>query len=160
MPILEDLYQRQRDRQVELVPFFYSARWIGSILVAGANLAQNIQVQSDSHFLARYATITLYTAGEVVALATAPILANIFDTGSGRALTDQPQSIQNIFGGAAAAAGMGSLPFIYPEPWLIRASGVAQITLNNIGVTTYTTAIVSLIGMKVFKFGGGVPGDL
>ena len=36
MPLLEDLYQKQRARQVELPPFFYSTAFLASAVAAGA----------------------------------------------------------------------------------------------------------------------------
>ena len=98
--------------------------------------------------------ITTYTAGLVVSVATAPLLINVQDTGSGRNLFDNPMPIQNVCGGVAAAAGQGNLPFIWPEPWLIRAGGSAGITLNNLGAAAVVRADVSLIGFKIYPLNG------
>lgn len=155
MPLLEDLYQRQRMREVELLPFFYSSQFLSSVVAAGATITQNIPIQSDSHFVARYFTITAYTAGLVVATATPPLLCQFFDSGSGRTLFDNLQPIQNVLGGVAAAAGTGSLPFILPEPWLVRAGGTIQVTLSNLGAAAFNRVDVSIPGFKVFAFGGG-----
>jgi hypothetical protein len=160
MPLLEDLYNKQRSRAVELLPFFYSTSFQNSIVAAGATIAQNIPIQSDSHFIARYFTITAYTAGLVVATATPPLLIQFFDTGSGRTLFDNPQPIQNVMGGVAAAAGTGSLPFILPEPWLIRAGGVVQVTLVNLGAAAFNRVDVSIPGFKAFRFGTTLPADM
>lgn len=159
MPLLEDLYNKQRARQVELVPFFYSADFTAGV-GAGATLAVNIGIQSDSHFVARYFNITSYTAGLVVAVATPPLLIQFFDTGSGRTLFDNPQPVQNVCGGVAAAAGTGALPFIIPEPWLVRAGGTVQVTLVNLGAAATTRTIVSIPGFKAFRFGASVPADM
>jgi hypothetical protein len=160
MPLLEDLYAKQRARQIELAPFHYSANFLGSIVTAGVTLPVNTGIQSDSHFVVRYVNMTATTAGEVVAVATPPFLVSFFDTGSGRTLFDAPQPVQNVCGGVAAAAGMGNLPFIFPEPWLVRAGGTIQTTLVNSGVTTFVSVRFSLIGFKVFKFGGGGPAEI
>lgn len=160
MPLLEDIYNKQRAKQVELLPFFYSSSFQNSVLAAGATIAQTIGIQSDSHFVARYWTITAYTAGLVVAVATPPLLIQFFDTGSGRTIFDNPQPVQNVCGGVAAAAGTGALPFILPEPWLVRAGGTVQVTLINLGAAAFNRVDVSMPGFKVFKFGATAPADM
>lgn len=160
MPLLEDLYQKQRARQVELLPFFYSTQFLASVVAAGATIAQTINVNSDSHFITRYFNITAYTAGLVVATATPPLLIQFQDTGSGRTVFDNPQPIQNVCGGVAAAAGTGSLPFILPEPWLVRAGSVITVTLVNLGAAAFNRVDVSLPGFKAYRFGATTPADL
>jgi len=160
MPLLEDLYAQQRARKIELAPFHYSANFLASVIGSGITSTVNTNIQSDSHFVVRYINMTATTAGEVVAVATAPLLVSFFDTGSGRTLFDVPQPVQNVCGGVAAAAGMGNLPFIMPEPWLVRAGGTVQTTVVNSGTTTFISVRFSLIGFKVFKFGGGGPAEI
>jgi len=162
MPLLEDLYAQQRAKQIEILPFFYSAPFQNSTVAAGATVTVTTGIQSDSHFVCRYFTITAYASNPfLVTPVTPPLLISFFDTGSGRQLLDNPQPIQNLCGGAAAGTGNGSLPFILPEPWLIRAGAVIQTTLQNLGLLTFPTVIVSLSGFKVFKFGGaGAPGEI
>ena len=155
MPLLEDLYAKQRSRQVELVPFFYSTSFQNSVIAASATVSQNIQVQADSHFVCRYINTLAYTGGLAVFTTIAPLLINFFDTGNGRTLQDNPQPLQNLAGGLAAGGGaFGNLPFILPEPWLIKASGVVQIQITNLSTTQAIVRLdVSLIGFKVFTFG-------
>jgi len=155
MPLLEDLYAKQRERQVELIPFFYSTSFQNSVIAASATVAQNIQVQADSHFVCRYIAQLAYTGGLAVFTTSPPLLINFFDTGSGRTLQDNPQPIQNLAGGVAALGGAaGNLPFILPEPWLIKAGGVVQIQITNLSTTlTVVRLDVSLVGFKVFVFG-------
>lgn len=157
MPLLEDLYNKQRAHQVELLPFFYSTSFQGGILTAGATIQQTIGIQSDSHFVARYFQITTYTAGLVVTVATPPLLIQLFDTGAGRTMFDNPQPIQNVCGGVAAAAGQGNLPFIIPEPWLLKAGATVQVTIINLGAATQTRADFTMAGFKVFQFGNTAP---
>lgn len=157
MPLLEDLYARQRAREIELVPFFYSANFLASVITSGITTQVSTNIQSDSHFVCRYVNMTPTSTGEVVAVATPPLLVQFFDTGSGRTLFDVPQPVQNVCGGVAAAAGMGNLPFIFPEPWLVRAGGTIQTTITNSGTSTFVTARFTFAGFKVFKFGGGLP---
>ncbi len=162
MPLMEDLYAKQRARQVELVPFFYSTSFVGSIIAASATVAQNIQVQADSHFIVRYISGLAYTGGLAVYTTIAPLLMSLFDTGSGRTLQDNPQPIQNLCGGLAAGGGaFGQLPFILPEPWLVRAGGVVQVQITNLSTTLAIVRLdVSMIGFKAFKFGSTQPADV
>ncbi len=163
MPLLEDLYAKQRARQVELVPFFYSTSFQASVIAASAVVAQNIQVQADSHFVARYINYLAYTNPALtVLLLPAPLLINFFDTGSGRTLQDNPQPIQNLGGGLVAGGGAaGQAPFILPEPWLIKAGGVVQLQITNLSTTQPIIRLdVSLIGFKVFAFGGSSPAGM
>jgi hypothetical protein len=158
---MEDLYARQRARQIELVPFFYSTSFAATVLLGGVTIAQNIPIQSDSHFVVRYINATAYTAGVIVSVLGAPLLINFFDTGSGRTLQDSPQPIQNLCGGSAAlGGGFGQMPFILPEPWFVRAGGVIQIGITNLNTTQALRLDVSLVGIKVFKFGIAQPGDI
>lgn len=163
MPLLEDLYARQRARQVELVPFFYSTSFQNSVITAAGVVAQNIQVQADSHFVCRYINYLVYTNPALTVLTLAsPLLINFFDTGSGRTLQDNPQPIQNLGGGLVAGGGAsGQAPFILPEPWLIKAGGVVQIQITNLSTTQPVIRLdVSLIGFKVFSFGTSSPAAL
>lgn len=163
MPLMEDIYAKQRARQVELVPFFYSTSFAASVLAASSTVSQNIQVQADSHFVCRYINYLAYTNPALTVLTVAtPLLINFFDTGSGRTLQDNPQPIQNLGGGLAAGGGAaGNLPFILPEPWLIKAGGVVQIQITNLSTLNAVIRLdVSLIGFKVFGFGSSSPAGL
>jgi hypothetical protein len=159
MPMIEDLYALQRAKQAELIPFFYSSQFVNSVIAAGATITQNVAIQADSHFVVRYIMCTVYNSPSIVVFTgLAALTLNLFDTGSGRTLQDNPQAIQNLCGGAGGTAGGpgGNQPFILPEPWFIRAGGVVQLTIGNLGLLTFPRVDVSLVGFKVFKFGGGL----
>jgi hypothetical protein len=164
VPLIEDLYAKQRAKQVELVPFFYSTSFAATVLTGGVTVAQNISIQSDSHFIVRYINYTTYTGSGgtfVVSVVGVPLLINFFDTGSGRTLQDTPQPIQNLAGGSAAIGGSpGQLPFILPEPWLVRAGGVIQVGITNLNTLLALRLDVSLIGFKAFRFGMAQPADI
>lgn len=164
MPLLERLYDLERAQKVSIVPFFYSTQFINSVVAAGTTVAQNIGIQSDSHFVVRYVNLTVYDSPNILVFTgLAALTINLFDTGSGRTLTDNPQAIQNLTGGAMGTAGGpgGNGPFILPEPWLCRAGGQVQVSLTNLGTLTFPRVDVSLVGFKVFNFGGfGAPADL
>lgn len=162
MPLLEDLYALQRARQIELLPFFYSQQFT-TLGASPSTVTLSIPINADSHFVARYVNITPYTGAanaQVVAATTAPLLIQFLDTSSGRTLFDNAQAIQNVMGGGAAGNAQGSLPFVFPEPLLIKAGGSLQITLTNIGATVFTLVHVTFCGFKVFQFGGSGPGNL
>jgi len=159
---MEDLYAKQRARQVELQPFFYSTSNT-TLVAAPSTTSTTIPITSDAHFVARYANLTAFTGAanaQLVAVATPPLLVQFLDTSTGRNLFDNAQPIQNVLGGVAAAAGTGHLPFIFPEPWLIKAGGSILVTLTNIGNTVFTRIDVSLPGFKVFRFGATQPADV
>ncbi len=159
MPLLEDIYALQRAKKVEIVPFFYSASFQNSAVAFSTTASQNVPIQADSNFVCRYINYTAYT-GTVILTTSPALLMNLFDTGSGRTLQDNPQPIQNLAGGQAAGGAAGMLPFILPEPWLIKAGGVIQIQITNLSATlTVGRLDVSLVGFKVFSFGNNTPGS-
>lgn len=152
--LLEEVYRLEREKKASIIPGIYSFLWDLGVLTTGITLMRAVNIQSDSHFISRYVNITTYTAGPVVAAATDPLELQLTDAGSGRFLFDDFVPIQTVCGGNAAAAGNGSLPFIWPEPWLLRAGGTAQAQLKNIGAATVTRAKLVLIGMKVYPLNG------
>jgi hypothetical protein len=161
---METLYAMERNQQVSLVPFFYSTQFTTANLVAvGTTVTNNIQIQSDSHFVVRYLNITVYNSPNILVLTSlAALTLNLFDTGSGRTLFDNPQAIQNVAGGAPGtlAGTGGQAPFIFPEPWLVRAGGTIQVSITNLGQLSFPRVDVSLPGIKAFKFGQNSPADI
>lgn len=160
MPLLEDLYQLQRARKIELLPFFYSTSFT-TLVAAPSTVTQAIPVNADSHFVARYVSITPFTGAiptQVIAAASAPLLIQFLDTSSGRTIFDNAQPVSNVCGGLMASPGNGSAPFVFPEPLLIKAGGSLQVTLTNLGATVFTRVDVSFPGFKVFSFGTSTPG--
>ena len=163
MPLMERLYALERNEQLSLVPFFYSTQFVSNAVAIATTTTQNIQIQSDSHFIVRYMTMTVYNSPNILVLTSlAALTINLFDTGSGRTLFDNPQSIQNVMGGAPGTLGGvgGYAPFIFPEPWLVRAGGTIQVSLTNLGQLTFPRVDVSLPGMKAFKFGQNSPAQI
>jgi len=154
--LLEEVYRLEREKKASIIPGIYSFLWDTNVLTTGITLARSVNIQSDSHFISRYVNIATYAAGPVLATATDPLEIQLVDTGSGRQLFDDFVPIQTVCGGNAAAAGNGNLPFIWPEPWLIRAGGTAQAQLKNIGASTITRAKVVLIGLKVYPLSGNL----
>lgn len=159
MPLLERIYDLERARQVSVIPFFYTAQFLAGIGVS-TSLSVNTNIQSDSDFVCRYLTCTVYTPSTTVLAGLAQLRVSLFDTGSGRTLMDNATAIQNIIGGPMGTVGGtgGSAPFIFPEPWLLRAGGTVQTTLTNLSATLAFGVIdFAFSGMKVFKFGSSSP---
>jgi hypothetical protein len=119
--------------------FTYDAFW--NPLGANANVTVNVPVQADSDFVLRALALESYSAVGVLVVAP-DYLITIFDSGSGRALMNQPVHVGNITGSA-------QLPFILPEAKLIAAASIIQVTLLN---NTAVAAVVhvDLIGFKLF----------
>lgn len=163
MPLMETLYAMERAQQVSLVPFFYSTQFTGSTVAIGATATNNINIQSDSHFVVRYMNVTVYNSPNILVLTQlAALTISLFDTGSGRTLFDNPQAIQNVCGGTPGTLGGGGgmAPFVFVEPWLVRAGGTIQISITNLGQLTFPRVDVSLPGIKAFKFGTNSPADI
>ena len=154
--LLERVYQLERDGKASIIPGIYSFFWDTDVLTAGITLVRSNTIQSDSHFISRYVNIATYTGGAslVLSTATAPLEIQLVDTGSGRFLFDDFVPIQTVCGGVAAGAGNGLLPFIWPEPWLIRAGGTCQCQIKNISAATVSRVKVVLIGLKVYPLRG------
>lgn len=148
MPILEDLYARQRARELELDHFFYSASF-GSIAPA-ATTPVNTSIQADSDFLVRYITSAHRLAAGTISPSPA-LLISFSDTGSGRNWQDQPLDLCTVCGGNATPNG--SLVYILPEPKLISGGSVITTTLTNFDTgITFATNRVTFHGEKIFYF--------
>jgi hypothetical protein len=164
MPLLERVYELERARQVSIIPFFYTAQFLTGIAPA-TSVTVNTGVQSDSDFICRYISLTVYNSPNVIVLAgLAALTMSLFDNASGRTLMDNATAIQNVTGGAMGtlAGSGGSAPFIFPEPWLVRAGGTIQTTLTNLSAVTpspvgFPRVDIAFSGMKVFKFGSSSP---
>ncbi len=160
MPLLERVYELERARQVSIIPFFYTAQYLSGIGIS-TSVTVNTGIQSDSDFICRYINLTVYNSPNVLVLAgLAALTLSLFDNASGRTLMDNATAIQNVTGGAMGTLGGsgGSAPFIFPEPWLVRAGGTIQSTLTNLsGLFGYPRVDIAYCGMKVFKFGSSSP---
>jgi hypothetical protein len=152
--LLEVVYELERQKKVSIIPGAYSFLWDTAVLTAGIQLARNVAIQSDCHFIARYSQIATYDTGPVLSVASRPLTLQFVDTGSGRFLFDDLLPVQLICGGLAASPGNGALPFVFPEPWLIRAGGTAQAQLKNISAATIDSVRLALVGLKVYPLNG------
>lgn len=125
--------------------FVYVAHFPIGTFVGNATIIVNVPIQADSDFLLRALSLVSYTA-PATPLASPDYMIQIFDTGSGRALSSATVHVGNM-------CGTAQLPFILPEPRLFSAGGVVQVTLvNNTAVASLVD--VGLIGFKVFYKAG------
>lgn len=139
--LMQNLWEQSKAGIIELDPFDYSAFFPIATFTAGATLPINVNINADSDFVIRYGMIAAYAAGP--AFVVNPFYTvTLFDTGSGRALMDQAIHAGSIFGD-------GRLPFIWPEPKLIKASSVVVVTLTN-GDAAAANVFVTFGGFKVF----------
>lgn len=145
MPLMDDLYARQRAREIELDPFVYSALF--NPLAANATTPVNTSIQADSAFVIRYVNATAFDL-QFNQIPVPHATMTLFDSGSGRNLQDQPIHLGNWTGGRNNG---GAQPFIWPEPKLISGSSVIVTTLANLTPTAMRID-VAFVGFKVFKF--------
>lgn len=131
-------------------PFVYTVNFIN--IGAGGVVTGTANIQNDSYF------VTVMQAADIKDNATglvdtqpnvAPMLVNLFDSSSGKTLSDQAVPISAWFGNVLA-----------PYVWLARAQvyrpgGQIQVTLtNNMGAAQNVR--LSFIGFKVYT---NVPDD-
>lgn len=139
--LLDDLLQAARAGKVELDPFTYSAQFPIATFVGGATIPVNISINADSDFVLRYSNLASFSAAGTPVV-TPDYTITLFDTGSGRNLQDQALHVSTV-------TGSGILPYIWPEPKLIKANSTLVVTLTNLTAVAALT-YVSLIGFKVF----------
>jgi hypothetical protein len=140
--LLDDLLAASRSGKVEIDPFDYSAFFPIATFVGGAtNIPINTPINADSDFVVRYVNIAAFSAVGVP-VATPDYLVQFVDTGSGRNLQDNPQHVLNIMGTA-------QLPFIWPEPKLLKGNSVLQTLLTNRTIVA-ADVFITFCGFKVF----------
>ena len=126
---------------------FYSYSFTASSIAAAASAVSTISIQSNAAFvivkscyMASVANATLTDSTRVVPL----INVAITDNGSGRNLQNTAVPINSI-------AGVGELPFVWPQQRILMPSSSVQCTFTNVSAaTTYTTVTLTLFGYQVF----------
>ncbi len=143
--LMDEIVNASRAKELELDPFFYSAVFPLALFGVGAVLPINVPINADSDFIMRYLDMAAYSAPGVPLL-NPDFDIVIFDSSSGRNLMDQPIHVQTIL-------GTGQLPFILPEPKLIKGGGTLIITLTNNDAVAALVHI-TLCGFKAFRVSG------
>lgn len=126
-------------------PFVYTINFI-NIAGAGAVVTNTANIQNDSYFVVvqQCADIKDNATGLVdVQPNVAPVLVNLFDSSSGKTLSDQPVPIGAWFGNV-----------FMPYLWLARAQvfrpgGQIQATVTN-NLAAAQNIRLSFIGFKVY----------
>jgi len=137
-----------------LDPFIYSINFVTPTpLTASGTVTLNFIVQNDSAFAickttyiasnnANAAVANLQPFGSGGASSLVEVLATITDSGSGRALSDNPIPIDSLF-------GTGQFPRIWPIPKIVDPNSVISVTLTNL-VATERHIRLAFTGYKVF----------
>lgn len=132
------LWRRQKDF------FQYTANFLP--LAAGATAAVETAIQSDADFVCvAIARVIDNNATPPVIQASAPILIEVFDSGSGRTIFDRQQQIDNF-------AGTITLPHFLEYPKIFGAASAIQTTLQNQNAAQAFNVRLAFLGFKVFNF--------
>lgn len=143
MALRDQLLAASRARQIELDYFVYTASWVN--LLAAITATVNVPLTADSDFVWDAFNLCAYSAVGVLVV-NPDYLLQVFDTGSGRNLQDNPVHVNNV-------SGNGQLPYILPEPKLFKGNATIQVTLQNLTAVA-ARVDVALIGRKVFYVAG------
>jgi hypothetical protein len=141
--------------QIYIETFTYSAAWIAgtaTALLASATMEVDIQINGDSDFVAQEMNMTvLSSATPPVLIPSQPLLVTITRAGSGRQIVNQAQNVFNLFGSYQT----GFVPSRVPMPFLVQASNILAVTLQNLSSTVAPGRVdIAFTGFKVFYTGG------
>ena len=135
---------------VYLDEFTYSAAWItGTPTALGANATQAVQIQinSDSDFIAQEYNLTAWTAAETQ-YAARDFLISLTRSGAGRELFSQAQPVNNICGNYSI--GSTNLPGKNPISSLYQGNGTVTVTLQSRSASAMNRVDFTMRGFKVF----------
>jgi hypothetical protein len=130
--------------------FTYSAAWItGTTTALGASATVDVQVQinSDSDFIAQQYNLTAWTALDTI-LVSPDYLITLIRSGSGRELMNQAQHVANFAGNYRSASS--NFPGDMPISSLYQGNGSVTVRLQNRTVTAANRVDFALRGFKVF----------
>lgn len=145
MPLLTNPFWANLDPKVLRMPkdfFTYGVDFLP--LAAAATQTLNIQINSDGHFLIMAGVrVATDPADPTSFTANVPVLASVFDGGSGRELMDQPVHIENLFGTA-------QLPAYWPYPKIVKSQSTMRVTLENLDPVNGFDVRIQFLGFKLF----------
>jgi len=144
---VETINNQVRNRRIRDDHFMVTATFLGGAVppfALGAVVTIPITFQADSDFLVESTVMSAYTAPGVPAVAP-DFLMFLFDSGSGRALSDAPVHVGNCTGTAL-------WPFHWKCPRLFKGGGTMAVILSDLGgVQPITGRVdVTFIGRKIF----------
>jgi hypothetical protein len=130
--------------------FTYSAAWItGTPTALGANATQDVQIQinSDSDFIAQEYNLTAWTAVDTI-YPSPDFLISIIRSGSGRELMSQAQHVGNFAGNYRSTSA--NFPGKNPISSLYQGNLTVTIRLTNRTGNPMNRVDFALRGFKVF----------
>lgn len=140
--LLEQKIRDPKTGQMRATDFFiYSQNFLP--LAALATRSLDIQIQSDSDFLAVAAVaVVRTTAAGAAAIPDRRLTVLISDSGSGRNLFDRVQDFDDVFGTAQR-------PAWWPVPKLMRAAATISVQLTDLQ-NQANNVRVAFWGIKIF----------
>lgn len=148
---LQDLVQAGT---VQAIPYTYNVvYWLtgaNNALAAGAaNTPANLSVQADADFLILNQTFVANTANAAQTANSEIVSPNIqlyiSDTGSNMAWMDQAVPVGAIF-------GTGKLPYVLPEPKLVKAKSTIQVLATNNDAAAGYNLRLAFNGVKLYQY--------
>jgi hypothetical protein len=130
--------------------FTYSASWLAgttSALGASVTVDQQIQINSDSDFIAQEYNLIAFTALDTI-LPSPDYTISIIRSGSGRELMSQAQHVGQICGNYRSTSA--NFPGKNPISSLYQGNLTVTIRLTNRTVTAANFVQFSMRGFKVF----------
>lgn len=143
---------QNRNPQAEILKEAFSYATGIFTLAAGGSSTQNIQIESNSNFVAikgmYWCEENGAAAQPTVSTLPAPnLLVELIDTGSNNRLTNTPVPINTLF-------GTGSRPFVWPVPRVLPANSTLQVVVTNASAATqYNNIQLVFCGFKQFYQG-------
>lgn len=134
---------------VYLDEFAYSASFLtgtGSALGATGTTTVNIQINSDSDFIACAYHLVAWSAANTI-IASPDYLLTITRSGAGRELMNQAQPVANMAGNYFQLAGV---PAKNPISSLYQGNGTVRVTLENRTAVAANRVDFTMRGFKVF----------
>lgn len=120
--------------------FVYTAEFLP--LAAGGTAAQNVAIQSDSAFLLTALTRVVTAVDNTTVVTFAPMMLQLTDLGSGRALMDRPVHLESLAGTAQLQST------IFPK--FINPASTLGVQLQNLDLVTARNVRLAFLGFKVF----------
>lgn len=114
-------------------------------LAANSTTTQQINIANDSAFIILSAVLVETDTTNLVFLGQRPLLAALFDSGSGRLLSSTPIHADNWFGTAQE-------PKYWDVPKVLSPNSAFNVTLQNLDTVNDRNVRVAFHGFKIFGF--------
>lgn len=114
-------------------------------LAAGAATVNPINITNDSAFVILSAVLVETDTTNLVFLGQRPLLADLFDSGSGRHLSNTPTHVDNWFGTAED-------PKYWDLPKILAPNATFNVQMQNLDTVNARNVRVTFHGFKIFGF--------